>query len=467
MTRQTQTAKAGLAANSAVSPARLAAFKILQRVETDGAFASVLLAAQAENLRQTDRALSHELVMGVLRNQRWLDCLIEHYGQRDPQRLDLPVRLALRLGLYQLRFLSRIPASAAVNESVKLVRLARVRSAEPFANAVLRRATREPAYDPTSEISDPVERLAIETSHPSWLIERWANSWGLDAAAAFARANLEVPPATFRIVNPRANEGTEASVLETLRSSGATVLPSAIAPAGWRVTGAAGLLQELAQNGQIYLQDEASQLVAHVLDARAGEHVLDVCAAPGSKTTHVADLTHGQSILIAGDLHSHRLRTVVSAAAAQHLPNIHCVTLDALQALPFAAASFDRVLVDAPCTGTGTLRRNPEIRWRISPGDIDDLADRQIRILLNAARMLKRGGRLVYSTCSVEPEENEQVIDKLIKESAGFQPLALSVDPSLITSTGAARIWPQRDGADGFFITAFELQGSVAFACEG
>ena len=203
MTKQAQTTKKGNAANSktTVSPARLAAFKILQRVEAGGAFASVLLAAQADKLQQSDRALCHELVMGVLRRQLWLDRLIAHYAERDPQRLDLPVRLALRLGLYQLRFLSRVPASAAVNESVNLVRLARLRSAEPFVNAVLRRATREPDYDPAAEISDPVERLAVETSHPSWLIERWVNRWGLDETAAFARANNEVPPVAFRIVN--------------------------------------------------------------------------------------------------------------------------------------------------------------------------------------------------------------------------------------------------------------------------
>lgn len=455
MTKQMQTAKAGGVANPAVSPARLSAFRILQRVETDGAFASVLLAGQTESLQQTDRALAHELVLGVLRNQRWLDCLIEHYSARDPQRLDVPVRLALRLGLYQLRFLSRIPDSAAVNESVKLVRLARLRSAEPFANAVLRRATREPEYDPAAAITDPVERLAVETSNPSWLIERWLNSWGWAVASDFARANLEAPPAAFRVVNT-CDEASTKGVLESLRAAGATVSASTVAPGAWRVTGAAGLLPELSKAGRIYLQDEASQLVVHVLDARRGDRVLDVCAAPGSKTTHIADLTRGESLIVAGDLHDHRLRTVVAAAESQRLPNIRCVALDALEELPFTAASFDRVLVDAPCTGTGTLRRNPEIRWRITPADIDDLANRQLRILLNAARMLKRGGRLVYSTCSVEPEENEQVVDKFLNAGVEFQPLILPVAQSLITPEGAARIWPQRDGADGFFIAAFE-----------
>jgi 16S rRNA (cytosine967-C5)-methyltransferase len=451
MTKQTK-ARNAAGSTPTVSPARLAAFEILRRVEQSGAFASVLLAAQAEELQPNDRALCHELVMGVLRRQLWLDRLIAHYADRDPQRLDLPVRIALRLGLYQLRFLSRVPPSAAVNEAVNLVRRARVRSAEPFVNAILRRATRESDYDPAAEITDPLDRLAVETSHPQWLVRRWAGSWGFAETAAFTQANNEVAPVALRIVNEAVNQS---EVVDTLESAGAVLLPSVIAPGAWRIAGAAGALQKLAREGRIYLQDEASQLVTHVLGSRPGDSVLDVCAAPGSKTTHIADLKRDESMVVAGDLYDHRLRTVVAAAGAQHLLNIHCVQLDALFALPFPEGVFDRVLVDAPCTGTGTLRRNPEIRWRISPADIEDLADRQIRILLNAASMVKPGGRLIYSTCSVEPEENEQVINKFIEQTRGFEPLVLPVKSSLITRSGAARLWPHRDGADGFFIAAF------------
>lgn len=435
-----------------VSPARLAAFEILRRVEQSGAYASVLLATQAEELQPNDRGLCHELVMGVLRRRLWLDSVIAHYAARDPQRLDLAVRIALRLGLYQLRFLSRVPPSAAVNEAVNLVRRARLRSAEPFVNAILRRAVRESEYDPAAEITDPLERLAVETSHPQWLIRRWAGNWGLEQTASFAQANNEVAPVAFRIVNETVNQ---AEVADTLESVGA-VLPSLIAPGAWRITGGAGVLQTLARAGLIYVQDEASQLVTHVLGVRPGDWVLDVCAAPGSKTTHIADLMRDAGVVVAGDLHDHRLRSVVAAAREQKLSNIRCVALDALFALPFPDAVFDRVLVDAPCTGTGTLRRNPEIRWRISPADIENLAGRQIRILLQAASMVKPGGRLIYSTCSVEPEENEQVINKFIEQTRGFEPLALAVNSSLITRSGAVRLWPQRDGADGFFIAAFE-----------
>lgn len=447
MTRQSK------ASNSTVSPARLAAFEVLQRVELGGAFASVLLATQAEELQPNDRALCYELVMGVLRHRLWLDRLITHHTDLDPERLDMAVLIALRLGLYQLRFLSRVPASAAVNEAVNLVRRARLRSAGPFVNAVLRSATREPDYDPASEIDDPFERLSVETSHPQWLIMNWASSWGLDETAAFARANNESAPTAFRIVNENANQSV---VLDALKSAGVEVWPSAIAHGAWRTNSAAGMPQNLARDGRIYFQDEASQLVAHVVGARSGDWVLDVCAAPGSKTTHVADLKRDESFVVAGDLYDHRLRTVKATARGHQLANVHCVTLDAQGTLPFREEGFDRVLVDAPCTGTGTLRRNPEIRWRITAGDIEDVAGRQNRILLNAARMVKRGGHLIYSTCSVEPEENEQVINKFSKQSAGFVPLNLRVNSSLVTSSGAARLWPHRHGSDGFFIAAFE-----------
>jgi len=439
--------------DASASPARLAAFDVLRRVEEESAFASVLLAAREEALRPNDRSLCHELVMGVLRRQLWLDYLIAHYANRAVERLDLPVRVALRLGLYQLRFLSRIPASAAVNESVKLMRIARLRSAESLVNAVLRRAAREPEYDPLTGIADPVEKVAVETSHPLWLIQRWNNAFGRDEATAFARANNEAPPVAFRVVNQR-REASE--VIGALRSAGASLSPSQIAPGAWRVTGAADLLRESARTGRIYIQDEASQLAARVVEARADDRVLDVCAAPGSKTTQLADLAGDCALVVAGDLHEHRLRTLNKISATHGLNSIRCVIFDGLRDLPFRDSTFDRVLVDAPCSGTGTLRRNPEIRWRISTGDIEALAARQGSILRNASRTVKAGGRLVYSTCSVEPEENEQVVAEFLEQSDDFRQVALPLNPSLITASGAARIWPHRYGADGFFIAAFE-----------
>jgi 16S rRNA (cytosine967-C5)-methyltransferase len=192
------------------------------------------------------------------------------------------------------------------------------------------------------------------------------------------------------------------------------------------------------------------------LAAQAGERVLDVCAAPGSKTTHIASRTPGISLIVAGDVHVHRLRTVLASGARQGIKNLRAVTHDAESALPFAVGSFDRVLVDAPCTGTGTLRRNPEIRWRITAQDISDLSRRQKRILANAARMVRYGGRLVYSTCSVEREENEDVVNGFLNENAEFKQLPLNITANLQGASALARIWPHKQGADGFFIAAFE-----------
>ena len=443
--------------SNSVSPARLTAFEILRRVG-EGAYASVLLASREDELSPPDRALCHELVMGVLRRQLWLDRLIEHYANRKVAVLDDSVRIILRIGLYQLRFLSRVPASAAVNESVNLVHFARLRSAGSFVNAVLRRATREPEIDPTSDIHDPLENLSVATSHPQWLIERWSKAFGSAEAEALAHANNEPAPVAFRVVKSRA---LEADVCEALRAAGAQLLPSKVAPGAWRVTGAGILFAGFVTAGKVYVQDEASQLVGLQLDVQPGQCVLDLCAAPGSKTTHIAGLSLDSAVIVAADLHEHRLRTLVSAAEIQGLGSIRCLALDGLQPLPFPDGTFDCVLVDAPCSGTGTLRRNPEIRWRISPADIEDLARRQKQLLFNAARVVRPGGRLIYSTCSVERDENEDVVQTFLENNETFRLTALTLNDALKTSLGKGRTWPQRQGTDGFFISAFERKGSL------
>jgi 16S rRNA (cytosine967-C5)-methyltransferase len=439
-----------------VSAARRAAFEALRRVEEESAFASVLLAHMAHELRADDRALCYELTLGVLRWQLWLDALITHYASRDAATLDAPVRRALRLGLYQLRFLSRVPQSAAVNESVNLAHEHGLRSAAGFINAVLRRATREPDFDPASLGRDELERVSISTSHPPWLVARWAAEFGADVAEQIARANNRTPPVAFRVNALRA---TESEVIEKLRAAGVEVAASKIAPGAWRVAAGTGgeALRALAAEGIVYTQDEASQLVGHLVGARAGESVLDVCAAPGSKATQIALMTKDRARVVACDVYSHRLRAVAESAARQGIESILTVALDAEESqLPFAAGSFARVLVDAPCTGTGTLRHNPEIRWRITPADVEELAARQARILANAARVVSRGGRLVYSTCSLEREENEAIIASFLAGHTDFQQVKADALAELLTPTGAARTFPHRDDTDGFFVAVLE-----------
>ncbi|HEX5883603.1 MAG TPA: 16S rRNA (cytosine(967)-C(5))-methyltransferase RsmB [Pyrinomonadaceae bacterium] len=419
-----------------VSPARVAAFKILQQVEA-GAFSSILLAAEEPKLQSSDRALCHELVLGVLRWQSFLDKIVEHSSKRRIESLDSAVRIALRLGLYQLRFLTRIPASAAVNESVSLVRAARLSSATAFVNAVLRRAIREEEYDPGAEVSDPIERLALETSHPVWLIERWTEAFGIAEAEAFAQSNNVLPPTVFRVVNAKANQE---EVLSKLNTAGATLEPSHVAEDAWRVSQGTSMLRELSAAGQIYLQDEASQLVPQLLNVEPGDRVLDLCAAPGGKTTLMADRAGDRAMIVAADRSATRMATVVATGKLQELKTITPVILDAAEQLPFKPGSFDKVLVDAPCSGTGTLRRNPEIRWRLSAADIEAFAEKQKQILSRAADAVKPGGHLVYSTCSVEREENEEVIQEFLARDDRFRLL------------NSHRTWPQHQECDGFFI---------------
>lgn len=454
-----------------ISPARRSAFEILRRIEGEAAYSSALLAHADNDLDPKDRALSHELVLGVLRRQLWLDRAIEHFASRKIESLDLAVIIALRLGLYQLRFLSRIPASAAINESVNLVKAARVKSAATFVNAVLRRATREPDYDPAAGADEKIEKAAVESSHPRWLIERWANQFGLENAKAIAQANNEPAVISFRLTAKalRGYRKSPEGIIAELRAAGVELAESRIAPGAWRLTDSGedagkdagvpqarmpALLRRFSDEGLIYFQDDGSQLIAHLLGVRAGERVLDVCAAPGSKSTLIAALAP-QSEIIAADLYVHRVQTTRELAARQQAGNIRFAVHDAMTDLPFARAFFDRVLVDAPCSGTGTLRHNPEIRWRLKPSDFKELADKQTRILAHASQMVAPGGFLLYSTCSLETEENEAVTDDFLKHHQDFEVAPLTGGDNLITDAATVRTWPQQDTSDGFFAAAF------------
>jgi 16S rRNA (cytosine967-C5)-methyltransferase len=319
---------------------------------------------------------------------------------------------------------------------------------------VLRRATREPNYDPISAVPDPLEKIAVDTSHPKWLIELWTRSFGLDEATALARANNLPAASSFRIVESRI---APEALLARLSSAGIEVASSRVAPGAFRVVRgerSGAVLREMSADGLIYMQDEASQLVAHVVAPLKGERVLDLCSAPGSKTTHIASLASDHALIISSDLYEHRLRLVRDACRRLGVQSVRTVLLDATDQIPFADESFDRVLIDAPCSGTGTLRHNPEIRWRLKPDDIHELAAKQRAMLENIARVVRKGGRLVYSTCSVEREENEEVVMAFAGAHPEFKPAQVST--SLLSDSGQTRTWPHREDTDGFFVAAFE-----------
>jgi len=405
-----------------VTPARRVAHDILLRVET-GSFASNLLASIPDSeLSAADRSLAQELVLGVLRWRKLLDYFLERYARRALGSLDPPVLIALRMGLYQLRQLSRVPAPAAVSESVNLVKRARLASAAPFVNAVLRKAARNPNDTIGNDLDDPMERLAVEVSHPSWMIGRWSRSLrNLDAARALALANNQAAPPAFR-VNTIKTEVDK--VLGALKEQGCVTRPSGLAPGALVAEARSGrTLIDASRKGLVYIQSEASQLVSVLLAAEVGQTILDLCAAPGSKATHIAALTSNHSPIVACDIHPSRLKALSQICRTLGVTSVQPLAADMSQGLPFANDfhKFDRVLIDAPCSGTGTLRENPEIKWRLAPGDITRLAELQYSLLTAGASAVRPGGRLVYSTCSMEPEENEEVVNRFLASGAPFK----------------------------------------------
>lgn len=433
-----------------ISAARLAAFEILQKIETEKSFSSVLLPMYEEKLVAKDRALCHALTLGVLRRQIYLDRVIEKLTNKPAEKLDAVIRIILRLGLFQLLFLDKIPAHAAINEAVNLAQKAKKTSAKGLVNAVLRRATREKIE---LNFSDEIEKISVENSHPRWLIEKWTRDFGLEEAAQIALANNETPNSIFRLT-AKSDENT----VEILKKLGLEVIESKIVKDAWKISNSNEMLRVYADEGRIYFQDEASQLVAQTIELKTGETFLDVCAAPGSKTTYVAKQKEKdeRQKIIAGDFYDHRVRTLQSNCRRQGADSVEIVRYDAEKDLPFADESFDWVLVDAPCSGTGTIRHNPEIRYFLRETDFAELSLKQLRILQNASKLIKASGKIVYSTCSLEWEENEAVAEKFLAENEEFQKVEPPIAKRFLTENDFARTFPHRDKTDGFFVAVFE-----------
>jgi 16S rRNA (cytosine967-C5)-methyltransferase len=391
----------------AVSPARAAAFEILLRVERDQSYASELLrSSRLAKLFPSDHGLATELVMGVLRWRSLLDQRLATASSQKLDRLDPEVLAALRLGLYQLQFLSRVPPRAAIFESVELVKAARKCSAAPFVNAILRKAERRGAESTLEAIKHCADasQLAACSAHPEWLVARWVERYGLASSRQICVHNQSVPATVIHIYDDQSEK--------ELVEAGVVLRPGVLVSNARRMDSGDVAKTRAYREGRVSIQDEASQLVA--LLAGHGERILDCCAAPGSKTTLLAK-RNPRARVFASELHPHRARLLRHLVS---LPNVHVVAADARQ-LPFASG-FDRILADVPCSGTGTLARNPEIKWRLKLADLADLQARQIAILKSALGQLAAGGRLVYSTCSLECEENEKVVEAALEDSAGF-----------------------------------------------
>jgi 16S rRNA (cytosine967-C5)-methyltransferase len=413
-----------------------------------------------------DHSLATELVMGVLRWQSLLDSQIASASAQSLAKLDLEVLTALRLAVYQLRWLSRIPARAAINESVELVKRARKRSAAPFVNAVLRKLNA--GVSPSGKSAQPAivnasaETLAASSAHPLWLVERWTKAYGLDSAFRICQHNQAVPVTAIRLRRPEAEA--------QLHVEGIKLAPGFLLASARRVLHGDITRTAAFRAGLCVIQDEASQLVAALVGD--GAHILDCCAAPGGKTAAIADRNRNANVT-AVDLHPHRARLLrkllsVHQPAEAGTGKIRVVTADARD-LPFTE-KFDRVLADVPCSGTGTLARNPEIKWRLTLEDLADLQVRQLAILRAAMDQVAGGGRLIYSTCSLEREENEDVIESSLAEDSSFRVIdcgaqleqlqqdaeLIWTDPASLTRGPYLRTLPGVHPCDGFFAAVLE-----------
>jgi len=400
--------------SACVSPARAAAFNVLLRVETQDSYAAELLHSNLlARLSSADRALATELVMGVLRWQQQLDGLVEAAAGKSIAKFDPEVKLALRLGTYQLQYLDRIPSRAAVNESVELVKQHGKRSAAPLTNAVLRKISKE---SPAPSQHNPVD-LAAAYSHPAWLVGRWTTIYGEEAARAICEHDQQRPKTTIRV--------SSNFLIEELSREGISLEPATLINHAWHVTAGDVTATRAYRERRVAIQDEASQLVALLAQ---GNTILDCCAAPGGKSAIAAE-QNPSAFVVSMDLHLHRARLTRTLTGMRDV-----LAADALQ--PPLNREFDCVIADLPCTGTGTLARNPEIKWRLKPEDIPRLAQLQFEILSSVAKI---GKTIVYSSCSLEPEEGEEVIRRFLSEHGSFRTVPMQAQLQQLCQNGQVR----------------------------
>lgn len=434
---------------------RQAAYETLQRIRKEGGFADRLIDGELSNgkLAGPDRGLYAELVFGVLRRQGTLDHILRQLLEKPMIELAPEALVILRIGLYQLAYLDRIPESAAVNESVNLAKII-TPGTSGLVNAVLRNYVRQRESITFPDIADnPAAAIAARHSQPVWLVDQWLEQLGIDETALLAEASSLQPPLTLRVNTLRTDRR---HLLKELENGGVEASPCRFSPEGISVTGrhTVSTLPGF-ETGLFTVQDEASQLAVRLLGAEPGERIWDACCAPGGKSTHIAQLVDDRAELIATDISRSKLTLVQNNLKRLGINSVSTAVADLHQPGTFPDGLFDRILLDAPCSGLGVIRRNPEAKWRIFSGDVTRLAAVQRTLLKNAADRLKPGGTLLYSTCSTSEAENELVVEDFLSRHKGFILENLNDFfpewSELIAFYGMFRVWPHRHGMDGFF----------------
>jgi len=444
-----------------LSPARRAAFLVLSQVGQGATPASLLHDGPLRGLGPADLDLVTELVYGVLRWQASLDYVIGSHARRGADSIDPALLVALRIGLYQIRYLSRVPQRAAVDESVKLAHTFGRRGASKLVNAVLRSACRHPDQPPMpGKDDDPLSYLSVTLSHPEWLARRYLSRMGMEGAEALCLRNNRRPKTDLRVQPPLDPE----TALDALSREGIVAKPFPLVPRCLRVDSGKATASAIYTSGSIFIQEAGSQLIPFLLDASSGERVLDACAAPGAKATEIAPWIR-PGMVFALDERPKRLSLMVSLARRLGSGNVLPVAADS-RALPFHKP-FSRILLDAPCSSLGTLARNPDIKWRLREHELATHAARQHDLLSASAALLSPGGRLVYATCSSEPEENEEVLARFLSRNRDFAidapgPAFPAAAQRLLRPDGSLRTDPGRDEVDGYYAVVLTRLAGLA-----
>lgn len=431
--------------------ARETALRVLISCRNNGAWADAALKAQLsrDGLSGADAALCSRIVYGVLQNQLLLDHYLAAYCSQKPDHLQFPLQEILRLGAYQILFLDKIPDSAAVNESVKLAKLFGRGAAAGLVNAVLRKVSRNKAELPAIPDRDEAKYLSVRYSHPKWLVKRLLAILGREECERFLAANNAVAPITVQ-VNPL--KTTEEALVTELESSGVTVKHHSWVPGCLELSGTGDLAALPAfRAGHFQVQDPAARLVSMISGVKPGDRVLDVCAAPGGKSFSAAFAMEDQGSITACDLHENKLKRVLEGASRLGITCMNTAAADGRVCRPEWNAAFDVVLVDAPCSGLGIIRKKPDTRYK-KADELFTLPVIQTAILENAASYVRPGGTLVYSTCTILPEENEELTASFLAEHPEFTMEPFVLPEPVGENEGSLTLWPQRHDTDGFYI---------------
>ncbi len=441
---------------------RTIALDLLIDIEKNKSYSNLALnkVMTENNLISQDAGLLTEIVYGTIQRKLTLDYYLQPFVQK---KIDLWVRILLRMSVYQMVYLDKVPDHAIIHEAVEIAKEKGHAGIASFVNGVLRNLQRKGVLSVT-DIKDPIEQLSIATSHPKWLVKLWTDQIGLENTKQICQLNLQPPVQTARV---NLAKSTRERVVTLLEDEGYTVQLSDIFPQSIQNKRGNLAFSMAYQQGLITIQDESSMLVADVVSPQPNEVILDACAAPGGKTSHLLEKLNGTGKVVALDIHKHKIKLIHATATRLGLSALETRQLDARLAQEnYPASSFDRILVDAPCSGLGVLRRKPEAKYEKTTEDIARLSAIQLNLLQQVSTLLKPGGTLVYSTCTINQSENEQVVKAFLQENAAFEKdfsikdgLPEKISP--FVKENYVQIFPHYFGSDGFFIASFKKRELV------